>query len=1087
MNKKTFLLTIFIVILSLTVLPKGNTGKKQNDPFKSVVGGLKFRAIGPAFTSGRIADIAVNPKNHSEYYVAVASGNIWKTTNNGITFKPVFENYGSYSIGCISIDPKNPNVVWAGTGENNHQRALGYGDGVYKSLDGGKSWKNTGLKNSRHIGKILINPEDTDTVYVAAEGSAWGPGSERGLYKTTNGGKSWEKILYISENTGICDIVMDPTNPDVILASAEQRRRHVFTKIGGGPESAIYKTTDGGENWRKVTKGLPGVHKAGAGLAISPENPMVVYAMFEAAEGKGGFFRSTDQGESWSKMSSHFSSGQYYTEIYCDPIDVDKVYSTETVTHFTDDGGKTFKRLGLKKRHVDDHALWIDPKDPNHMIIGGDGGIYTTYDSGKEWYHASNLSVTQFYRVFVDNSKPFYYVYGGTQDNASMGGPSANLSSAGVSADEWFITNFGDGFWSAVDPVDPNIVYAEAQYGVMVRYDRKSGEKKYIRPVPRKGEKTYKWNWNTPLIVSNHSHTRIYCAANKVFRSDDRGDSWTVISDDLTSKTDRNTWKVMGKYWGEDAVAKDVSTSQFGTIVSLDESPLNENILIAGTDDGVIQITYDGGKNWNTRSSFPGIPKYTYVSDVMASRYNENVIYATFDNRKRDDFKPYILISNDKGKTWKSISSNLPLNGTVHTIAQDHVRKTLLFVGTEFGVFFTVNGGNSWTQLKSGIPTIAVRDIAIQREMNDLALATFGRGFYILDDYSPLRELNKELLKKEAHIFSVRDSLQYIRTGPKYGQGATKFLAKNPEYGATFTYYLKDSYKGKKGLRKAKEKKLFKEGAKIYVPTWDELRKEGLEDSPYLTFTIKDNEGNIVRKLYKKSSKGISRLTWDFSMASPDPIKMKGDKFDPLAKQSNGFPVMPGKYNLTISKVIDGVETEIAGPVEFTAKTLNNTTLPPADKAELDKFLKDISELSRIVNGNLKVAIEMKKKVNLIRQTLHVYPTAPASLSKTAVKIWKDLEDIIFQFRGHTPKASREEIPPSHLPIMTRLGSVLYAQYATTAAPGKSQYDSIRIIKEELKPIIENLKKDNLKIKELTEELEKINAPWTSGRILDLK
>lgn len=1086
MHKKTLLITIFIIILSLTIIPKGKVEKKTENPFKSIVGGMKFRAIGPAFTSGRIADIAVNPKDHSEYYVAVASGNIWKTNNNGITFKPIFEKYGAYSIGCITIDPRNTNIVWAGTGENNHQRALGYGDGVYKSLDGGKSWKNMGLKDSRHIGKILINPEDSNMVYVAAEGSAWGPGGERGLYKTIDGGKTWKKILNISENTGISDMVMDPTNPDMIIASSEQRRRHVFTKIGGGPESTIYKTTDGGKNWRKIKKGLPGVHIGGIGLAISPVDPMVVYAMFEAADKMGGFFRSSDQGESWKKMSSHSSSGQYYSEIFCDPVNVNKVYSVETVTQYTEDGGKTFKRLGLKNRHVDDHALWINPGDTRHIIIGGDGGIYVSYDSGADWYHVSNLSVTQFYRVFADNSKPFYFVYGGTQDNASMGGPSRNINSAGVSADEWFITNFGDGFWSAVDPVDPNIVYAEAQYGVMVRYDRKSGEKRYIRPVPRKGEKTYKWNWNTPLIISNHSHTRIYCAANKVFKSDDRGDSWTVISDDLTSKTDRNSWKVMGKYWSADAVAKDVSTSQWGTIVSFDESILNENLLMAGTDDGVIQITDNGGKNWKMSSSFPGIPKYTYISDLMASRYNENIIYATFDNRKRDDFKPYILISRDKGKTWRSISSNLPENGTVHTIAQDHVKENLLFAGTEFGVFFTIDGGKKWTQLKSGIPTIAVRDIAVQREMNDLALATFGRGFYILDDYSPLRELNTGLLKKEAHIFAVRDSLQYIQTGPKYGQGATKFLAKNPEYGATFTYFLKDSYKTKKSVRKKKEGKLFKDGAKIYVPTWDELREEGMELSPYLTFTITDAEGNIVKKFYKKGGKGINRVNWDLSMSWYEPLKFK-KKFNPLAKQEDGFPVMPGKYKLTLSKVIEGVETKIAGPVEFTTKTLNNATLPAKDRGALDKFLKKITEMSRVIQGNLKAADEMKEKTGLIRQTLHSVPSASGDTVENGAKIEKELDDIIFKFRGHRPKASREEIPPGDTTIISRLYSVLYAQFATTAAPSKAQLRSMEILTDQMKPIINDLKKLDLKIKNIEKELEKMNAPWTSGRILDFK
>jgi len=1086
MHIKKKLIVVFILTLSLTIIPKGKISKKSEDPFVSVISGLKFRSIGPAFASGRISDIAVNPNDHSEYYVAVASGNIWKTTNNGITFKPIFEKYGAYSIGCLAINPNNPKEIWAGTGENNHQRALGYGNGVYKTADGGKKWKNMGLNNSRQIGKIIINPNNTNIVYVAAEGSVWGPGGDRGLFMTSDGGKNWKKILEVSENTGINELIMDPSNPNIIIAASEQRRRHVFTKINGGPESAIYKTTDGGKNWRKIMSGMPKVDKGGIGLAISPVNPMVVYAIFEAADGKGGFYRSEDQGESWVKMSSHYSSSQYYSEIFCDPENVDKVYSVETRTHYTEDGGKTFKKLGIKNKHVDDHALWIDPKDTRHLIIGGDGGINITYDSGKNWYHVPNLPVIQFYRVFVDNSKPFYYVYGGTQDNASMGGPSRNINRNGVGKGEWFITNFGDGFWSAVDPTNPNIVYAEAQYGVMVRYDRKSGEKRSIRPVPRTNEKTYKWNWNTPLIISNHSHTRLYCAANKVFRSEDRGDSWIVISDDLTSKTDRNTWKAMGKYWSSDAVGKDVSTSLFGTIVSLDESIIDENLLIIGTDDGLVQITNNGGKKWDKYSSFPGVPKHTYVSDIMADRYDKNTVFVTFDNRKRDDFTPYILMSDNLGKTWKSISSNLPTNGTVHSIAQDHARKDLLFIGTEFGVFFSVNSGEKWTQLKSGIPTISVRDIAIQRDQNDLALATFGRGFYILDDYSPLRELTPELLKKEAHIFPIRESLQYIQTGNKYGQGSTGYFGKNPKYGAMFTYYLKDTYKSKKVVRKEKESKLFKKGEKIHALTWDELRKERMEQTPYLTFTITDLKGNIVKKIHTKGKKGVNRINWDLAMNWNDPIKFKG-KFNPLIKQNDRFPAMPGNYNVTLFKIIEGVEEKIAGPVEFTIKTLNNASLPAKDRVALDKFLKKVTEISRVVKGNLNATYEMREQIEHIRQTLHAVPAASKSILKNATEIKREINNIIFQFKGYDPKASREEIPPSHTPIITRLKSILFAQLSTTATPAKSQYRSMRIITGEMKPIIQRLKSINRKIKFIKGELEKLNAPWTSGRILELK
>lgn len=1086
--KNKLIFTLLFCSLLVFSLP-AKTEKAKKDPISSsLFSGLKFRSIGPSFTSGRIADIAVNPHDHSEYYVAVACGHIWKTQNAGITFKPVFDKYGSYSIGCLAIDPENPHVVWAGTGENNHQRALGYGDGIYKTVDGGKTWKNMGLKNSRQIGTILINPRDTAMVYVAAEGSAWGPGGERGLFKTLDGGKTWKKVLHVSDNTGINCMVMDPRNPDTIVASSEQRRRHVHTKIGGGPETAIYKTTDGGENWRKITSGLPKAHMGGIGLAISPVNPDVIYAIIQAANDEGGFFRSTDRGESWAKMSSHVSSGQYYNEIYCDPKDVDLVYSVETVTHFTKDGGKTFKRLGLKYRHVDDHALWIDPDNTRHLIIGGDGGVYESYDRGSNWHFKTNLPVTQFYRVNVDNSLPFYNVYGGTQDNNSMGGPSRNTSSYGVVGDEWFITSGGDGFWTCIDPKNPNIVYAEAQYGWMVRYDRASGESMQIRPQPRKGEKTYRWNWNTPLIISPHSNTRIYCAANKVFRSDDRGNSWKVISDDLTAQIDRNRWPVMGKYWSADSVVKDVSTSLYGTIISLVESPKKEDLIYIGTDDGLIQITENAGKSWTKKDRFPGIPPNTYVSDLLASKHDDNVVYASFDNRKRDDFTPYVLKSTDRGKTWRSISGNLPKNGTVHTLEQDHVRRDLIFAGTEFGIYFTIDGGKKWVQLNAGIPTIAVRDMVIQERENDLVLATFGRGFYILDDYTALREFTPDLIKKKAHLFPTRDALMYIQTRARYGQGATYWKAENPPFGATFTYYLKEVPQTRKQLRQKKEKELFEKGQPIPDPGWMTLREEKREEPPFLLFSITDSVGNLIRELRTKPKKGINRVTWDLHYIWPDPVEVKDNRFNPFAKDDRGRLVMPGSYKVSISQWQNGNMTQLVDPTAFQARIMKNTTLPAKNRKELVDFQLKVADLSRVLQGSDGEVRELQKKATLLKQTILAIPGGISKFMPRIRAIEDKLDKIIFTIRGYRPKASREEIPPTHVPLISRLYSIIYAQYRSTSTPGKSQYDSYRIISEELAPLLAELKKIIGKdIPELEKDLEEAKAPWTPGRILNYR
>ena len=1082
-------LLLFVFAANPAFTQKKKKGEDKNDTITSgQVSGLKWRSIGPAFASGRIADFAVNPCNPSEYYVAVASGHIWKTVNNGTTFSPVFDNYGAYSIGCLAMDPNNHNVVWTGTGENNHQRALGYGNGVYKSVDGGKKWKNMGLKESRQIGKILIDPRNSDVVYVAAEGSVWGPGGERGLYKTTDGGETWELVLEISEHTGINDMVMDPRDADVIYASSEQRRRHVYSKIGGGPESGIHKTTDGGKTWKKLKSGLPGGDVGGIGLAISPVNPDVVYAIIEAAGESGGFFRTTNRGESWKKMSSHHASGQYYNEIYCDPLDVDKVYSVETISHVTLDGGKTWKSVGNNSRHVDDHALWIDPSDTKHFMIGGDGGVYETFNEGKNYIFKSNLPVTQFYRVNVDNTLPFYWVYGGTQDNASMGGPSRNLSRQGVGSSDWVVTLGGDGFWQAIDPENPDIVYSEYQYGNIYRHDKQSGQNTGIKPQPRKGEDTYKWNWNTPFILSPHSNTRLYMAANKVFRSDNRGDKWEVISNDITAQIDRNTWPVMDRYWGVDAVQKDVSTSLFGMAVSLAESKLQEDLLYVGTDDGVISVTEDAGENWSRVDKFPGVPEYTYVSDILPDKYDENVVYASFDNHKRDDFTPYILKSTDKGKTWVSISGNLPENGTVHTIEQDIVRPELLFVGTEFGVFFSIDAGRIWTQLKSGLPAIAVKDMVIQERETDLVLATFGRGFYILDDYSPLRLLNKELLDSTAYIFPIKDALMFTTKRGRYGQGSTPYFAKNPDFGAVFTYYLKEAPKTLKQMRKEEEKKLVKDKAPIPIPTMEELRAEKNEIKPYLIFTITDGDGNIVRKINKSFSKGMNRMSWNLRYPARSNVRLRNDKYDPLSNDRDGMAVMPGKYFVSLSQCVRGEITDLAGPVEFNAHVLNNVTLPAPDRAELLAFQEKTAKLTRAISATQQLADNLMERLHYVKQAISNTADAPEELMAKATAIEIQLDNILWKFNGQSPKASREENWPAPPSVRERVGALVYSHWGSTSAVSETQIQMYDILAEEFPPILDQLRNiATVELKGLEDELDAIGAPWTPGRIPEWK
>ena len=1083
--KAIVLLTVFIFGVNISFAKKKKDDKEEKTKVEaSLFSGLKWRSIGPSFTSGRIADFAVDPNNINIYYVAVASGHIWKTVNNGTTFSPIFDNKGTYSIGCLTMDPSNSNVVWAGTGENNHQRALGYGNGVYKTTDGGKSWKNMGLKDSRQIGEILVDPVNSNIVYVAAEGSAWGPGEERGVFKTIDGGENWEKVLFVSENTGIANLSFEPGNPNVIYAGAEQRRRHQYAKIGGGPESAFYKTTDAGANWSKLENGIPGVDKGGMEIVVSPANPDYVYVMFEASNKKGGVFRSTNKGASFKKMDSYSSSGQYYSELICDPHNKDKVYSMDTWSKYTTDGGKTWKNVGNNSRHVDDHAIWLDPVNEGHFIIGGDGGVYESWDAGKTYIFKANLPVTQFYRVNVDNTEPFYWVYGGTQDNNSLGGPSQNTKRSGVGSDEWVVTLGGDGFWQATESSNPDIVYSAYQYGNISRYDRKSGEKLGIKPTPRKGELTYRWNWDAPFILSTFKETRLYMAANKVFKSDDRGNSWQVISEDLTRDEDRNQFKVMGKYWPSSAVAKNVSTSQWGTIVSLAESTIKEGLIYVGTDDGLIQVTEDGGENWTKISSFPGIPEYTYVSDVYPSTHDENIVFATFNNTKSDDFKPYVLKSNDKGKTWSSITSNLPENGSVHSVLQDVVNANLLFVGTEFSFYFSFDGGNEWTKFANGLPDIAVRDIVIQEREKDLVIATFGRGFYIIDDYSPLRELSAEKLESEkAIIFPVKDALMYVQEGGRYGQGSGVYMAKNPQFGANFTYYLNEVPKSLKSKRLKREKELFKEGEQIPQPTKEILDEEKAERGPYLKFAIKDMNGEVVKVFYKSASKGINRANWDLRYQSPGSINLKKDKFDPTNNSGSSFRALPGNYTVEFSMVHNGEETPMAGPVEFKANVLNNSTLPAKDKVALDNFNRKVMDLWRVTSGANDYFELLKEKTAYVQQALQQSPKASLESINAANDIKIELEELDFLFEGTPAKASSEEVPPEQVSLSDRFNSIAWVAWQSTSAPTATQMKNYEILMEEFPPALEKLKSIEGSITEMESLLDELNAPYTPGRV----
>ena len=1080
------------LLLVLALAPMQPLPPVEKPAEKSLpLGALKARSVGPAITSGRIVGFAVNPNDRSSYFVAVASGGVWKTTNAGTTWTPVFDNESSYSIGCVVMDPKNPSVVWVGTGENNSQRSVAYGDGVYKSIDGGKTWANVGLKLSEHIGKILIDPRDSDTVYVAAQGPLWSSGGERGLYKTTDGGKTWNRVLNIDDNTGITDIVLDPRNPDILVAASYQRRRHVWTIINGGPGSAIHRSVDGGKTWKKITAGIPSGDLGRIGLAIAPTDPDVVYAIVEAAEGAGGIHRSTDRGLTWEKRNSFAAQAQYYSHLVVDPVNKDRIYAMGVLIQVSDDGGKTLSSLTEKWKHVDNHTLWIDPKDPKYYLCGCDGGIYESFDRAANWNMKPNLPITQFYDITCDESGPFYHVYGGTQDNFTLGGPARTRSTHGIMNQDWFVVQGGDGFHCKVDPTDPNIVYGTLQYGVLARFDRRTSQRVQIQPQSGAGEPPLRWNWDAPLTISPHDPKRLYFAANRLFKSDDRGDSWKPVSPDLTRQIDRNTLPVMGKLWGPDAVFKHGSTSIYGNSVALAESPKKEGLIYVGTDDGLIQVTDNGGKEWAKLEKFPGVPPNTYVSKLVASQHDAGTVYACFDNHKQGDFNPYIVKSTDSGKTWNSIAGDLPTRGTVYCMAEDHVDANLLFVGTEFGLFVTLDGGKKWNRIKNGLPTIQVKDLCIQRKQDDLVIGTFGRGIYIIDDYSPLRQLRPQFTDKLAIVYPVRDAVMFLPTNQyggagKAALGASFYTADNPAYGATFTYYLKEPLKTRKQLRRDAEKAAEKKGEPAPYPTAEELRLEAEEEAPTISLVVTDPEGNVIRTVTGPTGEGLHRVNWDLrdpGATLPGPVVTReSDEDDDGPPRGSGPLVAPGKYKVSLYQRYRGVAKPVTGPVEFNVvlDTLGNPDA--AAIADQVAFHRQVLKLSRAVTGASNVSGEIGTRLDAIKRALDIAPKADEATKTTVRELITVNRAVVRALRGDALLAARNESVPTS--ISERVGYAARSSVQSLARPTATQKDQYAIAAKEFGLELTKLKQlAETDLPALEKKLDGFGAPLTPGRL----
>jgi photosystem II stability/assembly factor-like uncharacterized protein len=811
------------------VRPVLAAGPQRFDPRMLDV--LVARPLGPANMGGRIADLAVVENRPATLYVASASGGLWKTVNNGTTWTPLFDHEATVALGAVAVAPSNPDVVWVGTGEANARNSVSWGDGVYKSNDGGKTWKNMGLRDSAHVGRIVVHPRNPDVVYVAALGHLWGPNKERGLYKTSDGGRTWQPLKFLGDDAGFVDLVLDQGDPETLFAAGYHVRRGPFA--GGnpadmcGPEAGLFKSSDGGRTWVRLTAGLPTRPFGRCGLAVCRKDSHVLYAVVQTdktvlnresewgqpahAPGSvetGGVFRSEDRGESWTKVNDLCPRPFYFSQVRVDPNDARRVYVLGVSLHVSADGGRTFRADGAESAHADHHALWIDPNDSQHLVLGNDGGLYFSHDRGSTWEHLQNLPLAQFYAVAADLRRP-YRVYGGLQDNGTWGGPSSNHNPDGITFADWTRVMGADGFHCQVDPADPDTVYAEAQYGGLTRVNVRTGETRTIVPKPADGGPAYRFNWNAPLLLSPHNPRTLYYGGNHLSRSIDRGDSWQEVSPDLTR-------------------GKPGPSADFGhTITAVAESPLRVGLLYAGTDDGRVHVSRNGGSAWTDLSErLPGLPPDGWITRLECSHFAEGTAYLTVDRHRRDDRAPYVFRTNDYGTTWKPLANNLPAEGPVLVLREDLRNHNLLFAGTEFGLFASFNGGTSWHALRAGLPTVAVHDLLVHPRDRDLILATHGRGLYVLD-VAPLEELTAAVLEEEAHLFDVKPAGLFQYHGSHGLAGARVYAAPNPPFGVVLTYYL----------------------------------KEKPASAPRLT--VSDSLGNTVAVLKASAAPGLYRVVWD--------------------------------------------------------------------------------------------------------------------------------------------------------------------------------------------------------------------------------
>jgi photosystem II stability/assembly factor-like uncharacterized protein len=1002
--KGSFRITVSLLAATLvaSVASAQGNGATTSSPFEA----LRFRNIGPATMGGRIDDFAVLESNPAVYYVATATGGLWKTMNNGTTWEAQFTGEDVVSIGDVAIAPNDANQVWVGTGENNNRQSGSWGNGIYKSTDGGKSWKHMGLRESKHVARVIVDPVDHDVVYVAALGDLWGPNRERGVYKTTDGGVTWTPVLQVDVNTGATELVMDPSNNKVLYAATYQRRRTPWGFNGGGPGSAIWKSTDAGKSWTKLTRGIPEGALGRIGLDIYRRNPNVLYARIEHRT-QTGLYRSDDAGTSWRMVSTMNPRPMYFSQVRIDPNDDHRIYVLGVELHMSDDGGRTF--VGNTVPHSDHHAMWINPANSNHVLTGCDGGINVSYDRGEKWDFIDNLDIAQFYHASYDMDTP-YRVYGGLQDNASWYGPSAVRADIGIGNFDWLNIGSGDGFVTLADPTNSRILYSESQGGNMIRVDRVSQERKNIKPQAARGEPPLRWNWDTPMQLSPHAPNTIYVAANRVFKSTDRGDTWQAISPDLTARVDRDTIPIMGVLGRDITIARNDGVSAYGTLVSFVESSRKAGLFYTGADDGTVHVSRDNGANWtNLTARFPGLPRLAPVARIAPSSHDERVVYAAFDNHAAGDNTPYVYASSDQGSTWRAITSGIPDGQAVRTITEDLKNPSVLYVGTEFGLFVSLNKGERWMRVKANLPTVPIAEITIHPRENDMILATHGRSIWILDDISPFQQAYTAMAAG-ASVLEGRPGTSYNLGSfrPPFGMpGDRRFWGKNPEPGAAITYYLPNA---------ARE----------------------------VTARIRDGSGAVIRELgagafADSRSAGMQRVYWDLRYQPlPDSILPGGGGGGGRSGGAGPF-VLPGEYRVTLS--VDGRETA-PRPLRVVGDPLS--TITDADRTLMHDASLALHRLQAIAGEAAQRIAALSAHTRSVRALLGQSANVPVPLRTSLEDAERRLAVLRRQFAVPAPG---ETLPTGRgggggggvQPVPNQLGGVKGQMMQSTSRPTEVQ------------------------------------------------